>query len=201
MIMDRPRTGARAGRSGLPAAGWAAALVLTALTAGCTSAAPPTASDPAPSDVVSSLGAVPIPPTGSTLPTSSARPGHPAVLAIGEPVVVTPPGVEAVVTALGPGQILSGPQPGPDPITPASITVQVQARRGTLTLGTAELSSKDEIGTEIRLKPKGPTSVTVRPGQKASVTVGATYHSGSAQITWTHDGQPLAVWTFTIELD
>jgi hypothetical protein len=33
------------------------------------------------------------------------------------------------------------------------------------------------------------------------VAVRGTYHSGSAQVTWRHDGHLLALWTFTNELD
>jgi hypothetical protein len=95
--------------SGRPAL--AAAAVAGALLAGCTSERAPAAPDPDPSQVVASLGAVPIPPTGSTLPTPTEAVGHPAVLSMGEPVLLHLPGTEALVTALGPDQVVSRPQP------------------------------------------------------------------------------------------
>jgi hypothetical protein len=173
----------------------------TVLLAACTSAAPPGPADPSPSDVVASLGAVPIPPTGSTLPTPTAAAGHPAVLAMGEPVLVRLAGTEALVTALGPDQIKSGPQPGRNPATPARITLRVQVNRGTLAIATSELSSRDETGTAVALRPVGIPRSVAGAGATTAVSVRGSYHSGSAQVTWRHDGQVLALWTFTIELD
>ena len=201
--MVRP-SGARAGlRSGRPPLVAAAAAVAGALLlAGCTSDPAPPAPDPDPSQVVASLGAVPIPPTGPTLPTPTAAVGHPAVLAMGEPVLLHLPGTEALVTALGPDQVRSGPQPGRDPATPAVITLRVQVRGGrALSISTDELFSRDETGAAIALTPAGASRSTARTGGTASVAVRGTYHSGSAQVTWRHDGHVLALWTFTIELD
>ncbi len=199
--MLRPSGARTALRSGRPAL--VAAVAGALLVAGCTSdPAPAAAPDPDPSQVVASLGAVPIPPTGSTLPTPTAVVGHPAVLAMGEPVLLHLPGTEALVTALGPDQVLSGPQRGQDPTTPAVITLRVTVRGGRpLAIGTDELSSRDETGEAIALKPASADRSTAKAGGTASVAVRGTYHSGSAQVTWRHDGHVLALWTFTIELD
>lgn len=193
------RTVVRSGRPALLVA--AVALTLAACTSGggSTQAAP---ADPDPSQVVASLGAVPIPPTGSTLPTPTAAPGHPAVLAMGEPVLLHLGRTEALVTALGPYQVKNGPQPGvAEPTTPATLSLKVDVHRGELAIGTDELSSRDETGAVIALRPSGARHATAGSGKSATVTVKGTYPSGSAQVTWRHAGQVLAVWTFTIELD
>ena len=47
----------------------------------------------------------------------------------------------------------------------------------------------------------GPLPQIGTAGGTASVAVRGTYHSGSAQVTWRHEGHVVALWTFTIELD
>jgi hypothetical protein len=80
--------------------------------------------------------------------------------------------------------------------------LRVQVRGGrALAIGTDELSSRDETGEAIALTPVGAARSSANAGGTASVAVRGTYHSGSAQVTWRHDGHVLALWTFTIELD
>ena len=102
----------------------------------------------------------------------------------------------------GRSQAKNGPQPGvAEPTTPVSLTLNVQVHKGDLTTGTDELSSRDETDRVISLHPPGPLHSTARAGGAAAVTVKGTHPSGSAQVTWRHAGQLLAIWTFTIELD
>lgn len=155
--------------------------------------------------VVSSLGAVPVPSAVPAESTPSARPGHPALLAMGGPVDLSlPDGTRALVTALGPEQQVQMPAGTTVPLptnTPATVTLRLVVSRGSLTATAGELSSRDETGAQIRLTPMGPASVRAVPGHPAEVRVSGVYSSGSAQLTWRHDGHVLAVWTFTIELD
>ena len=156
--------------------------------------------------MVSRLGAVPIPSVrGVTDPTPTASSGRPQLLAMGAPVNVRLAGVHAVATALGPVQIGSSApasgSAGPLRSTPAEITLTVKAATGSLSVSAADLSSRDENGTAVRLTARGPGRVTAVPGRPATLVVRGTYDNGSAQLTWRHDGAVLAVWVFTIELD
>lgn len=186
-----------------PAARRVTALGCVALAvAGCSSSP---AHDPSASDVVSSLGAVPIPSGGPADPTPTAAPGHPAVLAIGGPVSVTLPGsVRLLATALGPAQTAT-PHPTagarPPQSTRAVITLRLVVTRGTVTASTDELSSRDQTGRAVVLTPQGPDRASATSGGPATLRVVGTFHSGAAQVTWRHDDHVLAVWTFNIELD
>lgn len=120
--------------------------------------------------------------------------------------VTTRAGGTALAEALGPQQFTTTPiipTPGkPPPSTPATIQLQVKATgRAPVTVRTADLVSRDDTGAVIRLTAVGPSSMTVAPGHQATVTVRGTFRSSSAQVTWSPDGVPLAVWDFTIELD
>lgn len=178
--------------------------------AGCTTSSPPAATattSVSAQQVVASLGAVPIPTPGTEQAPATARPGHPAVLAMGDRVVVVQKsGATVLAEALGPQQDTMNPiipTPGkPPPSTPATIQLQVKdTGRTPVTLHTADLVSRDDTGATIRLTPVGASSVTVAPSRQATVTVRGTFQSSSAQVTWSPDGVPLAVWDFTIELD
>ena len=162
--------------------------------------------EPNPSAVVSSLGAVPVPPTSAPEPTPRAAAGHPALAAVGGRLTVSL-GAEgqALVTVLGPEQ-----QGGAPPVTKgahrekrtrAALTLQVAQRRGTATIDANELTSRDETGRPITLRSRGPRRITTRAGETSTLRVVGVFTSGSAQVTWRHHGHVLAVWTFTVELD
>ena len=55
-------------------------------------------------------------------------------------------------------------------------------------------------GAEDVQRTRPPAQIRAAGGT-ASVAVRGTYHSGSAQVTWRHEGHVVALWTFTIELD
>lgn len=184
----------------------AAALTLVA-TAGCTAAAstPSPAPAPAPSDVVASLGAVPIPSAPRLDPVPTASAGHAQVLAMGAPVrAVLGGGAAATVTATGPVQATDGSptgSAGPPGSTRATITLSVAAVRGTFRLAAADLSCRDDTGKVIRLRPVDRPVVPVSAGRTAVVRVSGVFGSGAAQVTWRHAGRPIALWVFTVELD
>ncbi len=159
-------------------------------------------SDRSASAVVSSLGAVPVPTPRSSDPVPTASSGHAQVLAMGEPVeVVLPDGTDAVLTARGPDQAKSVPTGRGDNSTPATVTLLVDVRRGTLHAAATDLTSRDELGQPVALTPVGAAEVDAGAGHPGRLVVGATFSSGSAQVTYQHAGVPLAVWDFTIELD
>ncbi len=176
---------------------------------GVSTGAPPAAAAPAepdPSAVVSSLGAVPVPPTTVPEPTARAAAGHPALSAVGGQIAVSL-GAEgqALVTVLGPEQ-----QGAASPATTgkhrekrtrAVLSLQVAQRRGTATIDADELTSRDETGQPITLRSRGPRRITTRAGQTSTLRVVGVFTSGSAQVTWRRHGHVLAVWTFTVELD
>ena len=170
-------------------------------TAG-TSARSATPSDPDPSAVVSSLGAVPIPPSTAPEPTPSASAGHPALSAVGGPIAMSL-GSEgkAVVTVLGPTQATDGQSDGPASKTRAYLRLRVAQTKGSATISSSELTSRDETGRSIALATDGPTTITTHAGKTSSLKVVGTFESGAAQITWRHHGHVLAVWTFNVELD
>jgi hypothetical protein len=183
----------------------AVAAVAIAGVAGCSD--PPAPHDPSPAQVVASLGAVPIPSAGPAVTTPTAVPGRPAVLAIGGPVRVTLPGGSTVLaTALGPRQVHTAPARSatrrrPPDSTKATITLRLQAVRGDLIADAGQLSSRDETGKAVALTPRGATRVHARPGLAQTLTVGGTFPTGAAQVTWRSGSHVLAVWTFNIELD
>ncbi len=169
--------------------------------AGCAQPAPQ--SELSASDVVASLGAVPIPPDPSDAATPRASIGHPQLLAMGAPVLVTlPDGTDATVTARGPIELTpytGGPK---DPTsTPGIVTLEVTVRSGSLGVAAGDLTSRDQTGKEVTLVPQGAPSVAATSGQSTQLHVEGTYGSGSAQVTWRHNGSVLVVWDFTIELD
>jgi hypothetical protein len=157
--------------------------------------------------VIASQGAVPIPSAGPAVSIPTAVPGRPAVLAIGGPVRVTLPGGSTVLaTALGPQQVVTAParssaRRGPQNSTKATITLRLQAVRGDLTADAGQLSSRAETGKAVALTPRGATRVQARPGHPRTLTVGGTFPTGAAQVTWRSGHHVLAVWTFNIELD
>ncbi|WP_188940536.1 hypothetical protein [Nakamurella endophytica] len=152
---------------------------------------------------------MPIPSAGTEDPTPTAVPGHPQLLAMGAPVRVRIGGVDAVVTALGPEQLpdrpsgaaTPAPTVGPGARAVGVFTLQVQVRSGTLAVAAGELSARDELGTAVRLTPRGPARVSAGPGGTARLAVQGEFDSGSAALTWRHGRRVLAIWDFTIELD
>lgn len=84
---------------------------------------------------------------------------------------------------------------------PGTITLRVAAKSGTLKVTTADLTSRDDHGTDIVLSAVGPAQATAGAGGTADLVVRGTFSSGAAQITLREDGHVTAVWDFTIELD
>lgn len=148
------------------------------------------------------LGAVPIPTAPSQAPIEVATRTHPQLLAIGEPVKVQLPGVDALVTVLGPFEVT--PSTGgskPPQTTVGVITVKVAPTRGSLTLRAGDFLSRNEVGTVVPLLPKGASTVTASVGHPAQLQVKGTFQSGAAEITWNDAGKALCIWDFNIELD
>lgn len=181
-----------------------AAMAATVLMAACATNPP---REPSASDVVRSLGAVPIPSAGPAESTPSATPGDPALLAIGGPVQVTlADGSQGLVTALGPEQVATAPPSGTSATgypksTRAVITLRVAMTTGAASIRTSDLSSRNESGAAIHLTPVGPATAHAGPTGAVTLRVAATFSSGAAQVTWRHNGAVIAVWTFNIELD
>lgn len=162
---------------------------------------------PGPSAAVRSLGAVPIPPRTVPQPTPKAAAGHPALSAAGGPIAVSF-GDEgsALVTVLGPepaSTVARGSVRGaaPGKRTRAYLTLVVRQVKGRATIRADELTSRDETGRPVRLTAEGAKVITTHTGSMSKLRVEGTYDSGAAQVTWRHQGQVLAVWTFTVELD
>ncbi len=173
------------------------AAVLTA--AGCSgSASPP---DKA-SEVVHSLGAVPVPTAPTAIPTATANGTRPALLEIGAPLRVTLPGVRALVTALGPTQSVEYDGGSTAPIsTVGTFTIDLRVQTGSLAVTASDFSSRNETGEIVSLRPAGPTAVRAKAGQRTELKISGTYESGAAQVTWRHAGKVVAIWDFNIELD
>lgn len=172
-----------------------------ALAVACGASTAPPSPDAA--AVVSSLGAVHIPPAPATDPRPTASGTRPQLLAMGRPVAaVLDATTEATVTATGPEQTITTPtSSGPARSTPATITMTLTATRGTLTLAAADLTCRDDTGSTITLTPVGAPNVPVGAGTTATVHVRGVFRSGAAQITWHPGGHPLALWDFNVELD
>lgn len=153
--------------------------------------------------VVASLGAVPIPKPPPAEPTPVALEGHPQLLAMGAPVRVTlKNGTTAIVTALGPRTLR--PYTGGATLptsTPGVITLDLRVTTGNLAVTATDLTSRDQSGHSVPLTARGAGVVQVPAGSRGTLEVMGTYRSGSAQVTWRHDGHVLGVWVFTIELD
>lgn len=173
----------------------------------CSSA--PVSGDAAPTldagQVVSSLGAVPIPTPDTTIPVPVASAHRLQLVSMGNTVrVVLGQGVEATVTASGPAQAITTPQPmtqGARPRTPGTITVTVAAGAKDVAFRTADLVCRDDTGTIVPLTAVGSGRLAVRGGTTSKAVVSGVFRSGAAQLTWQPGGQPLVLWDFTIELD
>lgn len=179
-----------------------AALTATVLLAGCTHQ--PSGSDSqSAADVVSSLGAVPIPtaPTGVPAPVNASI-GHPQLLAMGAPVAVSlPGGVQALITTSGPTEDRPTGPLKPNAPVHGVITVTVTPGAGSLRLSAADLASRDQTGAQVTLTPIGPATVSATPGHPGTLRVTGTFHQGGAQINWQQNGHVIAIWDFTIETD
>jgi hypothetical protein len=173
-----------------------ALLTATVLVAGCT----PAPQSQSAADVVSSLGAVPIPTVSAGVPAPvNASIGHPQLLAMGAPVAVSlPGGMQALITTSGPTE---DGQLSPKAPVHGVITVTVTPSAGSVRLSAVDLASRDESGTAVALTPVGPATVTATPGHPATLKVGGTFQQGGAQLNWQQDGHVLAIWDFTIETD
>ena len=111
-------------------------------------------------------------------------------------------GTTAVVTALGPRELT--PYTGGATLptsTPGVITLGLRVTAGHLAVEAGDLTSRDQSGHDVPLAVRGARSADVRAGSTGAIEVQGIYHSGSAQVTWRHDGHVLGVWVFTIELD
>lgn len=174
------------------------AMLLVLAAAACTSHATDSR-DPA-ADTVHSLGAVPIPSPPTAQATPLADENHLQLLAIGAPVRAVLPEASAVVAASGPTEDLPSAGPMPKRVT-GTITITIDAATAPLTIAATDFTSRDERGNPVSLTARGARTVTVGPGQAATLTLTGTYGSGAAQITWRHRGKVIAVWDFNIELD
>lgn len=213
--MNTPQTAASRrtgfGRSGVrrlavALAAAALALPVALLAAGCSSGSG--SSDSSAQDVVDKLGAVPIPSAPKTQLTPSADESHPQLVAVGSAVAVTLPSGTGAITALGPTEDLPTPLPAKMPSQVAgTITLHLAAKTGTLKVATADLSSRDDHGTDIKLTAVGADHATATATGSgtgtgtADLVVRGTFSSGAAQITLRQDGHVVAVWDFNIELD
>ena len=152
--------------------------------------------------VVDELGAVPIPTAPPVAPVERADDGHPQVLAIGEPVDATVTGGSARVTMLGPDITPAARTTGPPEHGSAVFTVQITATSGAVAIAATDLSGRDDHGRDLVFTPDGPAGVVSVPRTgAATLRVTAEVHAGAAQITWSHNGAPMALWTFNTELD
>ena len=181
--------------------GVVAAALTTVVLAACSSE-PQTKPETA-SDVISSLGAVPIPSASAGTPAPvTASIGHPQLVAMGAPVEVSLPGnVQALVTTSGPAS--DPPQDGakPNGAVKGTITVTAKPSAGTVHLAAADLTCRDQSGATVALTPVGPAAATASPGQPATLSLSGTFKAGDAQINWQQDGHVLAIWDFTVEND
>jgi hypothetical protein len=178
-----------------------AAVPVALLAAGCAGSAS-SDSDKSASDVVNKLGAVPIPSAPKTLLTPSADESHPQLVAVGSAVALTLPSGTGAITALGPTEDLPTPLPAKMPTQVAgTITIRVATQTGTLKVTPADLSARDDHGSDIALTPVGPAQATATGGASADLVMRGTFTSGAAQITLREDGHVVAVWDFNIELD
>ena len=154
---------------------------------------------------MASLGAVPIPTPDTTLPVPVASAGRLQLVSMGNTVrAVLGAGMTATVTASGPAQAVTTPQPitqGSRPDTPGTIAVTVVAGAKDVVFRTADLVCRDDTGTIVPLTAVGGGTLTVRGGTTAKAVVSGVFRSGAAQLTWQPGGRPLVLWDFTIELD
>jgi hypothetical protein len=72
---------------------------------------------------------------------------------------------------------------------------------GTVRVTTADLSSRDETGHAVRLRPRGVAAVTASPHHPGTLRVVGRYGSGAAQVTYRHRHDLVAIWDLDIELD
>lgn len=174
-----------------------AGLVLT----GCASQPGSAPGDQA-ADTVHRLGSVPVPSAepGPPAPVPASI-GNPQLLAMGAPLRVSlPGGVDALITTSGPAEDLA-PVHTPDDPVPGVITITAIPSAGSVQLSAADLSSRDEHGTDIPLTPVGPATVTAAAGQPAILRVSGLFHDGQAQINWQQGGHVVGMWDFSIEND
>jgi len=155
-----------------------AAALFTTLAAGvltgCSAAAAPV-----------DRGAVPIPLPVPATPVAAAA-GHPALVAMGDPVAVG----GLVVTAHGPD--LPSPPPGAPASVPGTITVTA-AGTGPADLSAAAFDLRNQLGAPVPFR-----TTAVGP---AAVRLDATMATGQTVLTWAPRQTPLAQWDFQVELD
>ncbi len=107
-----------------------------------------------------------------------------------------------MVTATGPQELT--PYTGGAIIptsTPGVIRLDLKVVTGHLAVAAGDLTSRDQAGHDVPLKARGARSTNVTAGSTGALELQGIYPSGSAQVTWRHDGHVLGVWVFTIELD
>jgi len=148
---------------------------------------------------IEQLGAVPIPAqTGPPAPVQ-ASPKHPQIVAVGAPVTVTVPEGSATVTALGPEVEIPPAAQLPLEHATATITVHATTINGQLPLRPGDFSVRDDHGRDIPLR--ATCDAPSDPAHSATLCLTGEFHTGNAQITWRYNTAPLALWTFTTELD
>jgi hypothetical protein len=179
--------------------GAAIAVALTCATVVSACAAQPASTPGDAASTIKQRGAVPIPTQTGPPPPVQASPNHPQIVAVGDPVIVTVPPGSATITALGP-QIDSPPGVQlPLEHATATITVHATSISGQLPLRAGDFSVRDDHGRDVPLRvscdaPSDPT-------HSATLCLTGDFHTGNAQITWRYLTTPLALWTFTTELD
>jgi hypothetical protein len=148
---------------------------------------------------IKSLGAVPIPKAQSSAP-QPASPGHLALVVMGDPVQVTLPGVVTTLTALGPDFNLPPLTGAPPAQASGTMTVQIRADQGSVTLQASDFRAYDQNQKLVPLAAS-TQSLTVAAGQTASLSFSGTFVAGNAQLTWVTQGQPVAIWDFVADYD
>lgn len=150
--------------------------------------------------VVARLGAVPIPSAPPAAPIPDATPGHPQVLAIGQPVTATiPGGATALVTLIGPEITPAAAVSGPPDHGTAVFTLHATTLHGTVPVAAADFSGRDDRGRALALTSIGPATASTGTGA-VTLRLGAPVHVGAAQLTWRPAGTAMALWTFNVEL-
>jgi hypothetical protein len=131
----------------------------------------------------------------------TAAPGHPQLLAIGEPVTATlTGGAAATVTLLGPEITPAPAASGPPDHGTAAFTLRAVPVRGAVALSVKDFTGRDDQGNDLIITPAGPALTSTGTGT-VTLRMTAAVRSGAAQLTWRPGGAVIALWTFNAELD
>jgi hypothetical protein len=177
-------------------AAWAVVPMLCIGLAGCGSADTTTQGAAATNN---RLGAFPIanaPPTHMI----EVRPGHFALLSMGETIEMVLPGGRVRLTGLGPSFPAHKVGTLPPASAMGSAEVDAVGEAGTVTLGARQFVGTDEQGQPVALRVT-PFSVTLQSGQHATMRVAGTFTAGDGALSFVVAGHPLVTWDFSVELD